>query len=74
MNNGEIVTDLLRAAFDCGYRHIDTAHLYLNHKIIGAALKTIFSEGKYKREDIFIVTKVFPYKNFNAIKVLEDSL
>jgi diketogulonate reductase-like aldo/keto reductase len=42
--------------------------------MIGGALKTIFSEGKYKREDIFITTKVFPFRNFNCIAKLEESL
>ena len=35
--------------------------------MIGKALKEIFDSGKYKREDIFITTKVFPFKNENAI-------
>lgn len=61
------MTELLRAAFDAGYRHIDTAILYDNHKMIGGALKTIFSEGKYKREEIYITTKVFPFQNFNFV-------
>ncbi len=60
--NETIFTDLVRSALDAGYRHIDTAHYYDNHKLIGAALKQIFSEGKYKRSDIFITTKLFPLK------------
>ena len=53
------MTDLLRNAFDLGYRHVDTAVLYGNESLIGESLRAIFSEGKYKREDIFIVTKLF---------------
>jgi diketogulonate reductase-like aldo/keto reductase len=68
------MTDLLRAALGAGYRHIDTAILYENHKMIGGALKTIFSEGKYSRDDVFITTKVFPFRNFNCIQKLEESL
>ncbi len=52
---------------DLGYRQIDTAILYENHKMIGNSLKTMFNEGKYKREDIFITTKVLPLKNINSI-------
>jgi len=57
--NKKEMTDLLRNAFDLGYRHVDTAVLYGNESLIGESLRAIFSEGKYKREDIFIVTKLF---------------
>ena len=50
---------------DLGYRHIDTAIFYQNHKLIGQALTEIFKEGKYKREDIFITTKIMPLAQFN---------
>ena len=59
---------------DAGYRHIDTAILYDNHKFIGSALKTIFAEGKYKRDDVFITTKFFPFNYANAVQNLKDSL
>lgn len=62
----KIMTDLIRASLDAGYRHIDTAIFYNNHKMIGNALKTIFAEGKYTRQDVFITTKVLPFNHFNA--------
>lgn len=34
----------------------------------------IFSEGKYKREDIFITTKIFPDKDLNAIGTIKQAL
>eukprot|EP00825_Cyclidium_porcatum_P052553 TRINITY_DN998_c0_g3_i1.p1 TRINITY_DN998_c0_g3~~TRINITY_DN998_c0_g3_i1.p1 ORF type:complete len:405 (-),score=94.31 TRINITY_DN998_c0_g3_i1:267-1481(-) len=72
--NESTITDLLREAIKLGYRHIDTALGYDNHKIIGGALATIFKEGLVKREELFITTKIFPFKNFNAIEKLEESL
>lgn len=45
-------------ALEAGYRHIDTAPVYENEKIIGQVLKKWFESGKIKRSDIFIVTKV----------------
>jgi diketogulonate reductase-like aldo/keto reductase len=56
------MTVLIRSALDAGYRLIDTAWVYKNEKFIGNSLKTIFSEGKYSRKDVFIATKVVPYK------------
>jgi diketogulonate reductase-like aldo/keto reductase len=42
-------------ALEAGYRHIDTATLYMNEKSVGEAVKT----SGLKREDIFITTKVW---------------
>ncbi|CAB9513215.1 Deoxymugineic acid synthase 1 [Seminavis robusta] len=42
-----------------GGRHIDTAHLYLNHKPIGKAIKEAVKRG-VPRSEIFITTKIFP--------------
>ena len=41
-----------------GGRHIDTAHLYMNHKPIGVAIQQAIARG-VPREEIFLVTKVF---------------
>ncbi|KAL4445533.1 hypothetical protein ABPG74_004607 [Tetrahymena malaccensis] len=70
----EEITNLIRSALDIGYRHIDTAQMYENESIIGAALKTIFSEGRYKREDIFLVTKQSPNKGVSCLEVLKEQL
>jgi len=43
---------------DIGLRRIDTAQYYKNEDVIGDALQKIFQEGKLKREDIFITTKL----------------
>ncbi|EFA02583.2 uncharacterized protein LOC662731 [Tribolium castaneum] len=48
----------LNTALELGYRHIDTAYIYENEKIIGDVLKTWLSSGKLKREDLFITTKL----------------
>jgi diketogulonate reductase-like aldo/keto reductase len=68
--NAETMTILIRSAFEQGYRHIDTALFYDNHAFIGAALTQIFSEGKFTRDQIFITTKIMPFKKFNALEEL----
>ncbi|XP_045483061.1 aldo-keto reductase family 1 member A1-like [Harmonia axyridis] len=50
----------LEAALEAGYRHIDTAYIYENEKVIGKVLKRWIDEGRVKREDIFLVTKLPP--------------
>jgi alcohol dehydrogenase (NADP+) len=60
-NDETEVTVSLNAALEAGYRHIDTAYVYQNEKIIGNVLKQWFASGKLKREDIFITTKLPMY-------------
>ncbi|VDM76208.1 unnamed protein product [Strongylus vulgaris] len=52
------LTAALKAALDCGYRLIDTAFVYENEAVIGKVLHEYFTNGKLKREDIFITSKV----------------
>jgi diketogulonate reductase-like aldo/keto reductase len=42
-----------------GGRHIDGAHLYLNHEAIGKGIAEAMHRG-VKREEIFVTTKIFP--------------
>lgn len=44
----------VRAAVDCGYRHIDTAYVYENEDAVGQAVK----ECGVPREQLFITTKL----------------
>jgi diketogulonate reductase-like aldo/keto reductase len=45
----------VRRALEVGYRHIDTATLYLNEKPVGRAIR----ESGIAREDIFVTTKLW---------------
>ncbi|KAJ6634931.1 Aldo-keto reductase family 1 member A1-A [Pseudolycoriella hygida] len=49
----------VRDAIDAGYRHIDTAYLYGNEKEVGNAIRSKIDEGAIRREDVFIVTKLW---------------
>lgn len=51
----------LRAALlVANYKMIDTAWYYGTEKSIGEVLEEVFNEGKIKRDDLFITTKVWP--------------
>lgn len=52
---GDVCVKSVTNALEIGYRHIDTAHHYKNHKEIH---KTILDSG-IPREEIFITTKVW---------------
>uniref|UniRef100_A0AC34FQY1 NADP-dependent oxidoreductase domain-containing protein n=1 Tax=Panagrolaimus sp. ES5 TaxID=591445 RepID=A0AC34FQY1_9BILA len=48
----------IEAALEAGYRHFDTAFTYGNEEQIGNIFAKIFKNGKYKREEIFLTTKL----------------
>jgi diketogulonate reductase-like aldo/keto reductase len=48
----------VKTALNLGYRHIDCAEGYENQKEIGTALTEIWKEGKIKREEVFITSKI----------------
>ncbi|XP_067618023.1 aldo-keto reductase family 1 member A1-like [Eurosta solidaginis] len=63
----------LNEALAMGYRHIDTAPVYLNEQAIGGVLKEWISSGKIKRSELFITTKL-PTPGGNNHELVELSL
>ena len=62
------------AAIDEGYRHIDGAWIYQNEEGLGAGVNQKIKQGKIKREDIFITSKVLLLIYlFSNITVLYES-
>jgi len=51
----EIVTDVVSAAFESGYRHVDTAAIYGNEAGVGRAI----AASGLPRDELFITTKVW---------------
>ena len=54
----------LRRAFELGYRLIDTAEMYGEggaEQVVGQALAEAIEAGDLRRDEVFIVTKVYPH-------------
>ncbi|XP_042328029.1 1,5-anhydro-D-fructose reductase-like [Sceloporus undulatus] len=54
-----IVQHAIEVAVKHGYRYIDCAFFYDNEGAIGEGLQNVFKKGLVKREDLFIVSKLW---------------
>ncbi|KAJ8982323.1 hypothetical protein NQ317_006668 [Molorchus minor] len=70
------VQEAVKHAIGVGYRHIDCAWLYGNEKEIGEAIKEKIEDETVKREDLFIVTKLWnTFHNIeHVVPACKDSL
>lgn len=57
-DNEEELDRALETALELGYRHIDTAWIYKNEKVVGRVVKRWLDSGRITRKELFIVTKV----------------
>jgi diketogulonate reductase-like aldo/keto reductase len=57
-----------------GVRLIDTASKYENEVEVGKGIKKAIDEGIVKREDLFVVTKMWPNEKEDPEKALKQSL
>jgi diketogulonate reductase-like aldo/keto reductase len=48
-----------KAALETGFRVIDTAERYRTEREVGDAMQEVFESGKIKREDVFVITKLW---------------
>lgn len=68
----EKIEEAVYDAISLGYRHIDTAWVYRVEGAVGAAIKRAIEDGLVKREELYIVTKVWSI-NFKREKVVESA-
>jgi diketogulonate reductase-like aldo/keto reductase len=48
-----------KGALEAGFRVIDTAERYRTETEVGEAMQEVFKEGKIKRQDVFVITKLW---------------
>ena len=51
--------DAVRNSLQVGFRHFDCAERYRNEEQVGEAMRAVFKEGKVRREDVFVETKLW---------------
>lgn len=58
--HGEECINSVKSALSDGVRLIDTASAYENEEEVGQAIREAIEEGIIKREDVFVITKIYP--------------
>src|SRR5438067_6242513 len=53
------VKSATKAALEAGFRQLDTSERYRTEREVGEAMQEVFKEGKVKREDVFVITKLW---------------
>ena len=69
------VSEAVYTAISVGYRHMDSAWLYKNEHLVGQGVRRALEEGIVTRDEIFLVTKVWPtnYTRERLIKAAHKS-
>lgn len=68
--SGKEAYEMVRAALDVGYRHVDTATAYGNEDKVGAAIR----DSGLDRDNVFVTTKCPPENVGRELATLDESL
>ncbi|KAG6546581.1 hypothetical protein Mapa_011770 [Marchantia paleacea] len=65
-----------RKGLEIGYRHFDTASVYRTESMMGEVLEDVLNSGTFKREELFITSKLAPSQTHadDVILALRTSL
>ncbi len=64
----------LRTALELGIRLFDSATFYDNEAAVGQALLDAIAAGEVKRDELFVVTKLYPNEYHQAARAFDRSL
>lgn len=67
---GDVAYDSISSALESGVRLIDTAYMYHNEEEIGRAIR----DSNIPREEIFVITKIYPSQFDNPESAIELAL
>lgn len=73
-HDGKGTDKIVYESIKCGYRLIDTAWVYQNESEVGKGIKRAINDGIVKREDLFIVTKLWNTMRDNVKHMLKTQL
>lgn len=62
--HGDVCFNSVYTALKNGYRLIDTAYMYGNEEEVGRAVRQAVADGICKREEITVITKLYPGEQF----------
>lgn len=72
---GDTCVSSVKEALRVGVRLIDTAYMYHNEREVGQAIREAMEEYGIKREEIFVITKLYPGAQFhNPETAIEEAL
>jgi diketogulonate reductase-like aldo/keto reductase len=72
--HGQSCIDSVKAHLKYGGRLLDTAHMYGNEETVGEAVRQAMEEYGIAREEIFVITKLYPNQYSNPKKAIELAL
>ena len=72
--SAEEVSGAVNGAIRAGYRNVDCAACYGNEDMIGDVLKEVMDDGVVKRDELFIMTKVWNDMHRKVGEALKKSL
>ncbi|KAI0019995.1 NADP-dependent oxidoreductase domain-containing protein [Xylariomycetidae sp. FL0641] len=70
----EVIANAVTHALKVGYRLIDAAYCYGNEEQVGKGLKAAFDAGYCKREEVFVMTKLWCTYSTRVAEGLDKSL